>query len=490
MFISDLVRQLKPVSASFSDAALLADYCARRDGGAFAELLRRHGPIVLGVCRRILPNAQDVEDAFQAVFMVLACKAKGIRPASSVGSWLYGVALRTARKAKTATARRTRREMTTAQTRPDSILDDGPNAIEHDETRRIIADEIGKLPTRLRGPILACDVAGKSRADAARHLGWPEGTVATRLAKGGKVLAERLTRRGVTLPAAGLTAALIPNGISAALVQSTVAATEAFATGSASLTVCHSAQTLAQGVLMSMNIKQLTWFAAGLLAVAFLVGGTALVLWSDAPANAAEPPLAQGQPIPPAPKNQVEATWKELPALKLSGWAAGSVAFSPGGKMLVVGGSDGHVRAYDVKQRTDIWDYGKAGHFAAVAFSPDGLMLAATCKDGIQFFEPDTGKPTEKLTEEGIAPTIVAFFPESPIEGTTKMMRKVIFGDVESGPEFIRHKYVVRMGVEWAKASTISTAGGNGRTWQHPRPKRHPARGVAGRQACRRHRAE
>src|SRR5207253_7191697 len=133
--------------------------------------------------------------------------------------WLYGVALRTARKAKVAAARRWRREMASAEAsrerrRPESLPE---SALERSELRAIIDDELGRLPPRLREAVVLCDLGGKPRSEAARELDCPEGTVAARLMRARRLLADRLTRRGVALPAAGLAAVLTPEFASAAV---------------------------------------------------------------------------------------------------------------------------------------------------------------------------------------------------------------------------------------------------------------------------------
>src|SRR5262245_25896658 len=119
--IRGVVRQFGPPSDPPTDADLVVAFASRRDPDAFATLVARHGPTVLGVCRRILGGSHDAEDAFQAVFLVLSLKAKSIRPAGGVGGWLYGVAVRTANKARVAAVRRRRREMVAASTQTNSI---------------------------------------------------------------------------------------------------------------------------------------------------------------------------------------------------------------------------------------------------------------------------------------------------------------------------------------------------------------------------------
>src|SRR5260221_9935416 len=154
--------------------------------------------MVYGTCRRIANNGTDADDAFQATFFVLARKARSIRSARGIGSWLHGVAVRVARKAQQQAIKRRIRQMAAAK--PEAVHTATPVA----DWWAVIDDELDKLPEQQRQVILMCDIDGKSRSQAARELGWPEGTVAKRLAKARQELAKRLTRRGVTLGVAGL----------------------------------------------------------------------------------------------------------------------------------------------------------------------------------------------------------------------------------------------------------------------------------------------
>src|SRR5262249_23737197 len=159
---------------------------ARRDGAAFAELVRRHGPMVWGVCRRLLPNRQDAEDAFQATFLVLVRKPGSVRPAERVGNWLHGVAVRAARKAARGVARRRERRVD-HRPEPANVAE----GIWHDLVP-VLDQEVGRLPEKYRLPVVLCDLEGNTRREAAARLGWPEGTVAGRLAQGRALLARRL----------------------------------------------------------------------------------------------------------------------------------------------------------------------------------------------------------------------------------------------------------------------------------------------------------
>src|SRR6516162_3985202 len=169
-----------------TDGQLLERFTTRRDEDAFAALVRRHGPLDLGVCRRALPQSHDAEDAFQATFFVLARKAGSIRKAESVASWLYGVAYRLAREARARLDKRRARERVAADVRPADLPDcfperampaDPADEVSRRELRLAVDEELCRLPEKYRAPLLLCDLAGKTHAEAARELTWPAGTV-------------------------------------------------------------------------------------------------------------------------------------------------------------------------------------------------------------------------------------------------------------------------------------------------------------------------
>jgi RNA polymerase sigma factor (sigma-70 family) len=197
---AEILRQLAPPDAAGPDRELLRRFAAIRDQGAFAELVRRHGPVVLAVCRRVAGHPQDAEDAFQAVFLVLARKAAAVSNPELLGNWLYGVALRVAQKARRSAARRRAREVqVTAMPDPPSshtehAADVGP----------VLHEELNRLPGWYRDAVILCDLRGIPRTEAAKVLGIPEGTLSSRLATGRKKLADRLARRGVVLSAAAV----------------------------------------------------------------------------------------------------------------------------------------------------------------------------------------------------------------------------------------------------------------------------------------------
>jgi RNA polymerase sigma factor (sigma-70 family) len=182
------------------DSRLLRRFVAERDEAAFRLLVGRHGPMVLGVCRRVLGDCHAAEDAFQATFLVLVRRAEEAAR-EQLGPWLHGIAFRTAMKAKVAAARRLAHERAAAEQRsavvtPEPAADLGP----------VLDEELRRLPAHLRAAVVLCDLEGHSRRRAAALLGLPESTLSSRVATARRRLAERLTARGVTLSLVGLVA--------------------------------------------------------------------------------------------------------------------------------------------------------------------------------------------------------------------------------------------------------------------------------------------
>jgi RNA polymerase sigma factor (sigma-70 family) len=195
----DLGRALlRRDGADLADAQLLTRFAERGDEAAFEALVCRHAPMVLGAVRRLLRNAQDAEDAVQVVFLVLAQKAASVRPREAVAGWLYGVARKAALKARAAAARRKERPVAEL---PEPPPRPGPG----EDLRPLLERELSRLPEKYRAFVL-CDLEGRSRRDAARLLGWPEGTVCGRLARARALLARRLGRCGVALSGAAVAA--------------------------------------------------------------------------------------------------------------------------------------------------------------------------------------------------------------------------------------------------------------------------------------------
>jgi RNA polymerase sigma factor (sigma-70 family) len=469
----DALQALIPLAGDCSDGELLERYVSSRCGAAFAELVRRHGPMVYGTCRRIANNGADADDAFQATFFVLARRARSIRSTDAVGAWLHGVAVKVARKAQQQAIKRRRRQMAAA--RPEAVHQEAPVA----DWWAVIDDELRQLPEMLRQAILVCDIGGKSRSKAARELGWPEGTVAKRLARARQELAKRLVRRGLTLGVTGLPAGLAAEAMAAAvpsrLLAETITQAAAYSVerGVGSIAV----RSLAEGVMRSMKAGVLRIWAITALTALLLAGST--IMFAGGPAgpsqNKADPPKGVGEPSrskvegakvegakgegAKAEGTQTEVVvWKKKTVLETPGWLPGSLACTPDGKGLLLGGSSGKVAAFDFATPRPKWtaEVGVAfNSFSAVAFTAENRSILATFKDGVCFLDPETGKAGNTI-EAGAAAEwrvmAVGVFPDRPVEaGDQKLvMHKIILGTPAG--------YIVKMWIDSAPASTITAS--------------------------------
>jgi RNA polymerase sigma factor (sigma-70 family) len=290
--------------AGLTDGQLLQEYLSRREEAALAALVRRHGSMVWGVCRRVLHNYHDAEDAFQATFLVLVRKAASIHPPEMLANWLYGVAHQTALKARATSAKR--------QTREKQVKDmPEPAAAENDlweDLQPLLDQELSRLSDKYRSAIVLCDLEGKTRKEAARQLGVPEGTVAARVARGRKLLAQQLARRGLALSSTALATVLAQNTASATVpngvVSSTIEAACLVAVGQAAAGgISIKAVALMQGVVKAMFLTKLK------IATAVVLGmGLLGISWGLFPTRAATPPEAvevaqvEAPPPPPAPE--------------------------------------------------------------------------------------------------------------------------------------------------------------------------------------------
>jgi RNA polymerase sigma factor (sigma-70 family) len=317
--------------AGFSDGELLERFRSCRDDAgerAFETLVTRHGPMVLGICRNILGDPSDVHDAFQAVFLVLARRAGAIRKSESVGSWLYGVTVRVAARARAAAIRRRvreRRVLTAASSL--ALARDGPDAsgetsVEHREGVVVVHEEVVRLPERYRAPIVLCYLEGLTHDQAAARLRCPVGTVRSRLARGRDRLRARLTRRGVAEPATTgpLTDRILADRRTASSSSaSREATTEAplfvpvpasWARDAVRLAADPPAAagswapvsiTLADGVLRTMILKKLTVAACVVASIAIAGGAGTLLIRRARAQDSSAPVSASGQTAKRAP---------------------------------------------------------------------------------------------------------------------------------------------------------------------------------------------
>lgn len=276
--VIEQIRRMACGDAALRDGELLGRFVDRRDEAALAALVNRHGPMVWGVCRRLLGH-HDAEDAFQATFIVLVKKASSIAQRELVGNWLYGVAHQTALEARRAASRR--KEVQVMEM-PDA---EAPQDRWHD-LQPLLDEELSRLPDHYRAVIVLSDLEGKTRKEIALQLGCPEGTVASRLVRARSMLAKRLTRRGVALSGGALAAALSRNVASAGMPTSVVMSTiKAANLGQAPVKVA----ALAEGVLKTMLLTKLKNGVA-IAVVAALVG---LVGYGVARGKSNAPPASE-----------------------------------------------------------------------------------------------------------------------------------------------------------------------------------------------------
>ncbi len=270
--IDEVLRHLRGAlpardAADLTDGQLLERFVSRREPTALAALVGRHGPMVWGVCRRTLGDVHDAEDAFQATFLVLVRRAASIRPRAKVGNWLYGVALTTARKARATRAKRRVRERSVTDMPEPAGTSRDPDR----DLLRLLDQELCRLPEKYRAVIVLCELEGRTGNEAARQLGLPPGTVASRRARARALLAKRLARHGLPVAGGAVTGWLAPTApaaVPAAVVAQTIQAAGRAAAGPAAAAgaVSVRAAALAEGVLKAMLITRLTTATAVLLA--------------------------------------------------------------------------------------------------------------------------------------------------------------------------------------------------------------------------------
>jgi RNA polymerase sigma factor (sigma-70 family) len=389
-----------------SDEELLDRFVARRDEDAIAELVRRHGPLVYGVCRRVLADTHAAEDVFQATFLVLVRKAASLDRRRPLGSWLYTVAYRLALTARADAARRRLRENQAARRRGEAS---GPE--EASELCVALEEELQRLPERFRAPLVLCYLEGKTNEQAAQVLGCPRGSLARRLEEARDRLRDRLRCRGYVCTATAVASALAAAAPATATVplpvlDATVRAALWFATEGASTAGVFSTEavTLAKKVLHTMTIQKLKLTAALVLTASLLSGGSTLLVQAVLGAPAAGSLVADTFPARNEPPSQPAAlpagAAARLGTLQLRhGDTIHFLAFTPDGRGLFTAGKDQTIRLWDLAAGTEVRRFERPeqadkgmmmaqtprGRFFLdvsrefrVALSPDGRLLAAT----------------------------------------------------------------------------------------------------------------
>jgi RNA polymerase sigma factor (sigma-70 family) len=391
------------------DAELLGQFVRRHDESAFAALVQRHGPGVLGVCRRILANEADAEDAFQAVFVVLARRAAAVARRESVGSFLYGVAVRIALRAR---ADRTSRLCHERQATVPTSAEPTPEVV-WNELRPILDEEVSRLPAKYREPLRLCYFDGRSYDEAARELRCSRGTIASRLSRAREQLRKRLSARGVA-PGAALLATVLAAHAAPAAVPARLLTDVLRTVGVAGAPAGAIAPRVRQWAEAAMRpatsgkIKVVV-----VLLVATVVPAVAGITVFGRPGDAA-PPQGVAEATPPAPvPTKGNPTWQLSARLGSLGWPQGSCQFAPDGRTLLTLGADRVVKLWD----TESWklrgsfDVGKrfgARSFGYMPFAPDSRIVSVwgsvpdPARPGkwvpeLSVFETATGKELTRL---------------------------------------------------------------------------------------------
>jgi RNA polymerase sigma factor (sigma-70 family) len=362
-----------------ADGELLDAFRARGDQSAFGLILKRHGPMVLRVCRRALGSQHDAEDAFQATFLFLAQQAVAVRKKASLAAWLHGVALRMAANARRSAARRTRHERRPATAPPG---DPAWQAAWH-EVQSILDDEIQRLPDAYREPLVRCCLEHRSCAEVAAHLGLQEPAVRTRLSRARKLLETRLAQRGVSLMLLSAALAVSDSRATAAVTPALLNATAAAAAqaaspqGLAAGAVSAPVTALLRGANRALAVAKVKAALAVLLGALLLAGGTALVYARGVSPREGDdgaleaPPTRQGERSPPAAP-RTDPNGDPLPDEALA--RLGTTRFRPG------------------------------DHVVFLRFGPDGTKLVTQSGSGLFVWDAATGRELRRFgPEAGIA---------------------------------------------------------------------------------------
>jgi RNA polymerase sigma factor (sigma-70 family) len=456
-----------PPAREPTDGDLVHAFASRRDAAAFADLVRRHGPMVLGVCRHVLGHVHDAEDAFQATFLILARKAATVRHREALAAWLHGVAHRTAMNAKRNLARRRAAER---QAPVRTVANPAWDAA-WQEVEALLHAEIQRLPEKYRTPFILCHLESRSRAEAARELGLKEGTVWSRLAEARRRLRERLASRGITLSAALGAAALAETAQGAGpapLLSATIRAALAYAAGQpATAASSPGVAALVHGVTRTMLITRLLMATALLLGAGAVATSATLLAGLEAPAEM-QPPKPPKSPAPRGEQHQADAGPRPrtdtlgdpLPAEAVA--RLGTVRFRHGQHIsfvtfaldgtLVSHGSDGF-RVWDPATGREIPRFPRRTErkVPSCALAPDGRTLAEISSgDDITFWNLATGRLIRQFgkTEN----PQLAFSPDAKTIVTFGSMSELELWDVTAGRKM--HSWNAHGGWVWSALFT------------------------------------
>jgi RNA polymerase sigma factor (sigma-70 family) len=477
--LSTVLRHIRKLAGArtagtLTDGQLLERFASEQDELAFETLLDRHGRMVLGVCRRLLSDAHDAEDAFQATFLVLVCKAGSIAKRESAASWLYGVAHRIAVRAKA----RADRQRTRSKPLPDLAdvrQQDLPTQVERAQMFAALDEELNRLPEKHRAPLVLCYLEGKSRQEAAQQLSWPVGTLQRRLVRGRELLHTRLARRGLALSAALSASALSPSAapaaISVELITSTLKAAVLVAAGKGAAAGAISAQAaaLTKGALNALFLTKLKIATVLVFTVGVLGMGVGTLTQQVLAQRQSQ---ASAQTVPPA--KPVDSQRELSTADQQEETAIAGRVLDPDGK--AVAGAEVRVLAYPKGSLVDRLDatekrfsvqVGKAngdGQFRLNVTHPPGdhvpVFAVATA--------PGFGFGWQHLNSEGQQPPVlIHLHPErilrgrvldvqgQPVAGAKVQVTRVVFtreGDFFSSPGADKE-------LDWPKPVTADAEG-------------------------------
>jgi RNA polymerase sigma factor (sigma-70 family) len=434
-YLRDLVRP--PGSAEPADYQLLERFITHREEAAFTALMVRHGPMVHGLCQRLLQHEQDAEDTFQATFLILARKARTIRKHASLASWLYGVAYRLSLKARVSAARRRARE------RKANVIVNPDHSAEaaRREMQSVVDEELNRLPAKWRTPLILCYLEGKTQEEAAEVLGWPVGSMSWRLSRAKARLRDRLTRRGMAL-AAGTFAVGIAEpvpALAAPLLIRTLKGALLFADGKSAPLALVSAQATALAEMMlraaANKVKICAVFLGLLIAVGISAGVLARSRLMSQPQSALNADISRVPNHRPQrrAKDTAARTWRQRATFRVSKGSVRALALSPDGKRLASLGmgdaqrnlAQGHIEEELKELCPKIWEAttGKpqraltdervVDQISGLAFSPDGKTLA-TAEAGFALWDAASGNLRATYTEP-VSVARVVFSPNSKL---------------------------------------------------------------------------
>jgi RNA polymerase sigma factor (sigma-70 family) len=429
LHLESIVRHVRGLAGERTDPELLADFRDRGDSSAFAAIVRRHGELVFRVCRRVLHQPQDTEDAFQATFLILARKAASIGRGESLAAWLHGVARRVSLRAKRDAERRRLRESQA----PTASPTDPAWLAAWQEVQALLDDEIQRLPAAYRAPFVLCVLEGQSRAEAARQLGLKEGTVWSRLSEARRLLRERLSRRGVTLSAvlAGVGIASGDATVSAALVGATVRAAAQFVSGSV-VGVSPGAAACAEGAMTATAGMKLKLTALLLLACGLVTAGVGLAahVTSDPPTPPSPPSrqAPQGKDQEP-PRDQFGDALPQGARMRLGterlrhgGLNGGVVTFAADGATLISAHGDGVIHVWEAATGKELRAV-RTGYACflpgPLAVSPGGKFVALPLGNALRVWNVTAGKELELTIDHALNdPACLAFSADGKLAAT------------------------------------------------------------------------